>query len=207
MFPNARLDRKEKRWVTLFILSMSLLYIVLIVVIGLILLIVGIYNGLVSSHMHVKEAWADIDVQLKRRFDLIPNLISTIKGSTNFESSTLEKVVEARGKAMQAGTTGEHAVAENMLSGALKSVFALAENYPDLKSNQNFLSLQGELSDTENKIQAARRFYNSNVLEYNTKTKTIPTSFFASMFGFTKSEFFELGADEEAARKPVEVKF
>lgn len=186
---------------------MSLLYIVLAVIIGIVLMLVVMYNGLVASHMHVKEAWADIDVQLKRRFDLIPNLVNTIKGSTNFESSTLEKVVEARGKAMQAGTAGEHAAAENVLTGALKSVFALAENYPDLKSNQNFLSLQNELSDTENKIQAARRFYNSNVLEYNTKVKTIPTSIFANMLGFSEAEFFELGENEGAARNAVEVKF
>lgn len=186
---------------------MSTTYIIIGVLVVIVLIVVGIYNGLVTSRMRVKEAWADIDVQLKRRFDLIPNLVSTIKGSTNFETSTLEKVVEARAKAMQAGTPKEHGAAENMLTGALKSIFALSENYPDLKSNQNFLSLQNELSDTENKIQAARRFYNSNVMEYNTKIQTVPTNIFAKMFSFTESEFFELDESESAAKNPVEVKF
>ena len=186
---------------------MSPLYIVLggIVLIGIVL--IGMYNGLVTLSQHVKEAWADIDVQLKRRYDLIPNLVNTVKGSSNFEASTLEKVVEARSKAMGAGTMAEHKDAENMLSGALKSIFALAESYPDLKSNQNYLALQTELSDTENKIQAARRFYNSNVMAFNTKIKTIPTNLIASSFGFTEVEFFELAEGEEAARNPVEVKF
>lgn len=186
---------------------MTPLYIFIGIAVILVLVIVGMYNGLIRSRLHVKEAWADIDVQLKRRFDLIPNLVNTIKGSTNFESSTLEKVVEARAKAMQAGTPSEHAEAENMLSGTLKSIFALSENYPDLKSNQNFLSLQSELSDTENKIQAARRFYNSNVLEYNTKTEVFPTNIFAKMFSFVAAEFFELAEGESAAKNPVEVKF
>jgi LemA protein len=186
---------------------MSPLYIGIGIAVVLGLVIIGIYNGLITARMRVKEAWADIDVQLKRRFDLIPNLVNTIKGSTNFESSTLEKVVEARAKAMQAGTPKEHGEAENMLTGALKSIFALSESYPDLKSNQNFLSLQTELSDTENKIQAARRFYNSNVMEYNTKIQTVPTNIFAKMFSFTESEFFELDEQNSAARNPVEVKF
>ena len=182
------------------------LYIFIGIIIVLGFVVVGMYNGLIRSRLHVKEAWADIDVQLKRRFDLIPNLVNTIKGSTNFESSTLEKVIEARAKAMQAGTPAEHGVAENQLTGALKSIFALSESYPDLKSNQNFLSLQSELADTENKIQAARRFYNSNVLEYNTKTEVFPTNIFAKMFSFVAAEFFEL-AEGSAAREVVEVKF
>ncbi len=165
------------------------------------------YNSLVTLSQRVKEAWADIDVQLKRRYDLIPNLVSTVKGSSNFESSTLEKVVEARSRAMGAGTTQEHAEAENMLTGALKSIFALAESYPDLKSNQNYLSLQSELSDTENKIQASRRFYNSNVMAYNTKIQTVPSNVIAKMFSFIEKEFFELAEGESAARNPVEVKF
>lgn len=168
---------------------------------------IGMYNGLVTASMRVKEAWADIDVQLKRRYDLIPNLVNTVKGSTNFESSTLEKVVQARAQAMGAHSQKEHADAENMLSGTLKSLFALAENYPDLKSNQNFLSLQSELSDTENKIQAARRFYNGNVMDYNTKLQTVPTNIIAKMFSFKDSEFFELAEGEGAAKNPVEVKF
>lgn len=186
---------------------MTPLYIFIGIAIVLVLVVIGMYNGLVRSRLHVKEAWADIDVQLKRRFDLIPNLINTIKGSTNFETSTLEKVVEARAKAMQAGTPKEHGEAENQLSGTLKSIFALSENYPDLKSNQNFLALQSELADTENKIQAARRFYNSNVNEYNAKTEVFPTNIFAKMFSFIPAEFFELSEGETAARNPVEVKF
>lgn len=185
---------------------MTPLYIFIGIAIVLGLVLVSMYNGLVRSRLHVKEAWADIDVQLKRRFDLIPNLVNTIKGSTNFESSTLEKVIDARAKAMQAGTPSEHGVAENQLTGALKSIFALSESYPDLKSNQNFLSLQSELADTENKIQAARRFYNSNVMEFNAKTETFPTNIFAKMFSFISAEFFEL-AEGEAAKSPVEVKF
>jgi len=186
---------------------MNILFGLLIVVAILVIVPIMMYNSLVTLAQRVINAWADIDVQLKRRYDLIPNLISTVKGSANFESSTLEKVVEARAKAMGAGTTAEHAEAENMLTGALKSIFALAESYPDLKSNQNYLSLQNELSDTENKIQAARRFYNSIVMEYNTKIKVVPSNIIANMFSFTEKESFELGEGEEAARNPVEVKF
>ncbi len=186
---------------------MTTLYIILGILAVVIITVIAIYNGLVTLTQRVKEAWSDIDVQLKRRYDLIPNLVNTVKGSSNFETSTLEKVVEARAKAMGAGTTAEHAAAENMLTGALKSIFALAESYPDLKSNQNYLSLQSELSDTENKIQAARRFYNSNIMAYNTKIKTVPSNIIAGWFSFTEKEFFELAEGEEAARNPVEVKF
>jgi LemA protein len=185
---------------------MTSLYIVLGVLALLILIIVGIYNGLVTAFMRVKEAWSDIDIQLKRRFDLIPNLVNTVKGSTNFESTTLEKVIAARSRAMEAKTPAQAGEADVALRGALNGFFALAESYPDLKSNQNFIALQNELSDTENKIQAARRFYNSVVTDYNTKVQTVPTNIFASMFGYQSSEFFELGGDE-AAREPVEVKF
>ena len=171
------------------------------------LLVVGIYNSLVSASMHVKEAWSDIDVQLKRRYDLIPNLVNTVKGSTNFESSTLEKVIAARSRAMEAKTPSQMGEADAAMRGALNGFFALAESYPDLKSNQNFISLQEELSDTENKIQAARRFYNSVVMDYNTKIKTVPANIFAGMFSYTAAEFFELEGGEEAARQPVEVKF
>ena len=186
---------------------MTPLYIVIGIAIVLVVIVIGMYNSLIALSQRVKESWADIDVQLKRRYDLIPNLVSTVKGSSNFETSTLEKVVEARSKAMGAGTMAEHKDAENMLTGALKSIFALAESYPDLKSNQNYLSLQSELSDTENKIQAARRFYNSNVMAYNTKIQTVPTNIIANMFSFTEKEFFELAEGEDAARNPVEVKF
>jgi LemA protein len=186
---------------------MSPLYIIIGIIVLVIVVLVGMYNGLVTLSQRVKEAWADIDVQLKRRYDLIPNLVNTVKGSSNFESSTLEKVIEARSKAMGAGTMEEHKDAENQITGALKSIFALAESYPDLKSNQNYLGLQNELSDTENKIQAARRFYNSNVMIFNTKIQTVPTNFIAKQFGFSEVEFFELGEGEESARNPVEVKF
>ncbi len=186
---------------------MTPLYIVIGIIVVVAIVVVVMYNGLVTLSQRVKEAWADIDVQLKRRYDLIPNLVNTVKGSSNFETSTLEKVVEARGKAMGAGTVAEHAEAENMISGALKSIFALAESYPDLKSNQNYLALQSELSDTENKIQAARRFYNSNVMAYNTKIQTVPSNIIAKQFNFSEKEFFELTEGEAAARNPVEVKF
>lgn len=190
---------------------MSPLYIVLGIIVLLILVVIFIYNGLVTSRMRVKEAWSDIEVQMKRRFDLIPNLVNTVKGASNFESSTLEKVIQARSNAMQT-TSGNVspatvAQADMALTGALKGFFALAESYPDLKSNANYLSLQGELSDTENKMQAARRFYNSVVTEYNTKIQTVPTNIFANMFSFKEAEFFELGVEDAAAKNPVEVKF
>lgn len=186
---------------------MSPLYIGLGILALLILVVIAIYNGLVTARVRVKEAWSDIDIQLKRRFDLIPNLVNTVKGSTNFESSTLEKVIAARSKAMEARTPGQVGDADMALRGALSGFFALAESYPDLKSNQNFIALQNELSDTENKIQAARRFYNNVVTDYNTKLQTVPTNVFASIFGFKEAEFFELEAGEEAARQPVEIKF
>lgn len=187
---------------------MTPLYIIIGIVIALVLIVIGMYNSLVTLSQQVKNGWADIDVQLKRRYDLIPNLVNTVKGSSNFESDTLEKVITARNSAM--ATTGpnkEHAEAENMLTGALKSIFALSESYPDLKSNQNYLALQSELADTENKIQAARRFYNNIVMAYNTKIQTVPSNIIANMFSFTEKEFFELAEGEEAARNPVEVKF
>lgn len=186
---------------------MSPLYIFIGIAVVVVLLVIGLYNGIVTARMRVKEAWADIDVQLKRRYDLIPNLVNTVKGSANFETSTLEKVIEARAKAMQASTPSQVGEADVAMRGALSGFFALAESYPDLKSNQNFISLQSELSDTENKIQAARRFYNGVVMDYNTKIQTFPTNIFAKMFSFVASEFFELDANEQAAKNPVEVKF
>lgn len=186
---------------------MSPLYIGLGIIAVLALVVIVIYNGLVVARVRVREAWSDIDIQLKRRFDLIPNLVNTVKGSTNFETSTLEKVIAARSRAMEARTPGEIGEADIALRGALNGFFALAESYPDLKSNQNFIALQNELSDTENKIQSARRFYNSVVTDYNTKIQTVPTNIFANTFGFAESEFFELEEGEEAARQPVEVKF
>ena len=180
-------------------------YIILGIVVLIVVWGIAAYNGLVMFKNRAGEAWSDIDVQLKRRYDLIPNLVSTVKGYAAHESGVFEKVTEARSQAMQAGGTAEKAQAENMLSGALKSLFAVAEAYPDLKANQNFLELQRELSDTENKIQASRRFYNGVVMEYNTKIETVPTNIVANMFAFSKREFFEL--DDEAAKQPVKVEF
>lgn len=167
------------------------------------------YNAFVRLNTQTDEAWADIDVQLKRRYDLIPNLIETVKGYAAHESRVFEEVTKARTASMNAEASGDLsklAGAENMLSGALKSLFAVSENYPDLKANQNFLELQRELSDTENKIQAARRFFNSNVMSLNVKTKMFPSNILANIFGFKKREFFDLeGSPEE--RENIKVKF
>lgn len=172
----------------------------------IVLLVIFIYNGLVSLRNRAQEAWADIEVQLKRRYDLIPNLVNTVKGYATHESSVFENVTKARNIAMGAGGMNAKAGAENILTDALKSIFAVAEAYPDLKANQNFLALQNELSDTENKIQAARRFYNANVRDLNTKIEVFPSNMLAKSFGFTQMEFFDL-ADNDIAQKPVEVKF
>lgn len=180
-------------------------WIIIAVVAIVILWLIGTYNSLVLGRNRVKESWSDIDVQLKRRYDLIPNLVETVKGYASHEQGTLDKVIQARAKAMGAQTVAEHAQAENMLSGALKSLFALSENYPQLRAVESFTKLQDELSDTENKIQAARRFYNSNVMTFNTKIETFPNNLIAGPFGFAKSEFFELS--EEAAKEPVKVSF
>ena len=183
------------------------MYIFIGIPILLVLWVVFIYNGFVTLVNRTKEAWADIEVQLKRRYDLIPNLVNTVKGYATHESSAFENVTKARTMAMGAqGPTGAHAEAENMLTGALKSVFAIAEAYPDLKANQNFLALQQELSDTENKIQASRRFYNTNVRDLNIKMESFPSNILAKMFNFSKMEFFDL-ADNDVAQNPVEVKF
>ena len=172
--------------------------------------LVAIYNGFVALVNRAKEAWADIDVQLKRRYDLIPNLVETVKGYAAHERTAFENVTQARAAAMgaeQKGNPADIARTENMLTGALKSLFAVAEAYPDLKANQNFLGLQTELSDTENKIQAARRFYNGNVRDLNTALETFPQNLIGNMFKFAKREFFELGEGEAAAKEPVAVKF
>lgn len=156
------------------------IFIGVIAVVALVVLVM--YNKFVTLSVNAKEAWADIDVQLKRRYDLIPNLVNTVKGYATHESATFEKITEARSKAMQAETPAEKGAAENMLSGTLKSLFAISEAYPELKANQNFLSLQTELSDTENKIQAARRFYNGNVRDLNTALQMFPGNIIAGMF-------------------------
>ncbi|MEI8337939.1 MAG: LemA family protein [bacterium] len=186
---------------------MSITTIILIVVAIIVLWAVFSYNHFVSLANRTKEAWADIEVQLKRRYDLIPNLINTVKGYATHESSVFEKVTEARTAAINAGTPADKSVAENNLAGALKSVFAVAEAYPDLKANQNFLSLQNELSDTENKIQSARRFYNGNVRDLNISIESFPGNVIANTFKFTKMDLFELAENESAAKQPVEVKF
>ena len=174
--------------------------IILVVLVLLVLWVIGIYNKLVSWRNRVDESWSDIDVQLKRRHDLIPNLVNVVKGYAKHEQETLDKVIQARNSAVSAGGPEELAAAENMLTGALKSIFALSEAYPDLKANTNFLELQRELSDTENKVQAARRFYNTNVRTYNTTRETFPTNMIVGMFNFPTREFFEI---EDAAEREV----
>jgi LemA protein len=184
---------------------MITLYIIIAVVAVLGIWAIVMYNRFVALTQRVKEAWADIDVQLKRRYDLIPNLVDTVKGYAAHEQKTLAEVTDMRTRAMSAQTPAEHAEAENMLTGALKSLFAVSENYPDLKANTNFLELQRELSDTENKIQAARRFYNGNVRDLATSLQSFPGNMIGKMFGFTESQYFEL--TEEAAKEPVKVQF
>ena len=182
-------------------------WIVLIIIALLIIWVVAMYNRLVSLMNRTKEAWSDIQVQLKRRYDLIPNLVETVKGYAAHEKNVLEDVTNARTKAMGATAPADKAQAENMLSGALKSLFAVAENYPNLKANDNFLELQRELTDTEDKIQAARRFYNGNVRDLNTAEQVFPTNLFAGMFGFKPMDLFELAESEQAANDPVKVQF
>jgi LemA protein len=187
---------------------MTLIYIVLAVVVIIVLWVVAAYNGFVTLTNRVKEAWSDIDVQLKRRYDLIPNLVETVKGYAAHESGTLTKVTEMRTRAMNATAPADKAAAENMLSGALKSLFAVSESYPDLKANQNFLELQRQLEDTENKLQAARRFYNSVVQDLNTRLQRFPGNMIGNSFGFKSADFFQLGSDEQAAaQQPVKVQF
>jgi len=188
---------------------MTILTILVIILGALLLWGIVAFNGFIASRNHVREAWADIDVQLKRRYDLIPNIIKTVKGYASHEKDTLMQVVEARSRAMNAESTGNVAAtaqAENMLQSTLKTLFALSENYPDLKANANFLELQRELSDTENKIQAARRYYNANVRDYNTKRETVPTNIIASMFGFKEEAFYDL-EESPQEREVVQVDF
>ncbi|MBI4160513.1 MAG: LemA family protein [Candidatus Yanofskybacteria bacterium] len=184
---------------------MNISFVVLIVLVVLALWLAGSFNSLVRSRNRVKESWSDIDVQLKRRYDLIPNLVETVKGYATHEKDVFERVIKARSAAMNAQTVSEHGQAENMLSGALKSLFALSEAYPTLRASENFAKLQDELSDTENKIQAARRFYNTNVLTLNNQIEQVPTNIVAGMFGFKKDVFFEL--ESSAEKEPVKVNF
>ncbi len=187
---------------------MSTTTIILIVVAVLVLWVIAMYNRLVTLVNRAKEAWADIQVQLKRRYDLIPNLVETVKGYAAHESSAFENVTKARAAAMGAGANpAAQAQAENMLSGALKSLFAVSEAYPDLKANQNFLQLQKELGDTEDKIQASRRFYNTTVMSLNTAEQTFPGNIIANSFGFKPMDLFELSGADSAAKDPVKVQF
>lgn len=185
---------------------MSPLLILIIVLIALFLGVIATYNSLVRSRTRTDEAWSDINVQLKRRYDLVPNLLNTVKGYATHESKVFEAVTAARASSISATSVASKAQAENMLTDALKSLFAVAEAYPDLKASQNFTQLQDELVDTEDKIQAARRFYNGNVRDYNIKLHVFPTNLFANMLGFTPRDFFET-EDQAAIEKPVEVKF
>lgn len=182
---------------------MIILWIVVGVVAVLGLFLWATYNSLVKTNVRAEEAWSDITVQMKRRFDLIPNLVKTVKGYAKHEAQTLEKVTKQRANAI-GGSVEETAQTENMISGALKSLFAVAESYPDLKANQNYLQLQDELVDTEDKIQAARRFYNGAVRSLNTKVQMFPTNIFANMLGFKKRDFFEVENQAEV-EKPVDV--
>jgi LemA protein len=188
---------------------MVILYIVLAVVVILGFAIWAIYNGLVKLNVRTEEAWSDISVQLKRRYDLIPNLINTVQGYATHERTVFEAVTEARANALSAKTVTDSAKAENQIQGALKSLFAVSENYPDLKANQGFLDLQSQLVDTEDKIQASRRFYNGMVRDFNTKRKVFPTNIFAKMLGFTTDkDFFEVeGPEAQAIESPVAVDF
>ena len=184
---------------------MTILWIVLIVVGIPLLWVIFSYNKLIRFRNRVQEAWSDIQVQLKRRYNLIPNLVETVKGYMEHEEKVLTKITEARSKAQQAEDVKEQEKAENMLSSTLKSLFAVAEDYPDLKADENFRELQREITDTENKIQAARRFYNTNVRDYNTSIQTFPTNIIANIFGFSEQDLFEIENPEEA--EPVDVEF
>ncbi len=183
---------------------MTVLLIVLAVIAVIVIALIVLYNGLVKLRNRIDNAWAQIDVQLKRRYDLIPNLVETVKGYATHERETLEAVIQARNMAISAQGVGDQAQAENMLSGALKSLFAVSEAYPDLKANQNFLNLQEELTGTEGRIAYARQFYNDTVLRYNTKIQTFPAVVIAGMLRFTEREYFEA---EPESRENVQVSF
>jgi LemA protein len=184
---------------------MTGLVIVLIIIGVVAVAAIGIYNGLITLRNRADNAWAQVDVQLRRRYDLIPNLVETVKGYAKHEREVFQKVTEARTQAMNAGTVAEQGKAENMLSGALKSLFAVVESYPDLKANQNFLMLQEELAGTEGKIAYSRQFYNDTVMKFNTKQQVFPSNVIANMFGFQEKEYFEI--EEPEAKEPVKVEF
>ncbi|RLE01634.1 MAG: LemA family protein [Candidatus Aminicenantes bacterium] len=180
--------------------------VVILIIIGLVLVVgIGLYNRLITLRNRCDNAWAQVDVQLRRRYDLIPNLVETVKGYAQHEREVFEKVTEARAKAINAQTVKEQGEAENLLSGALKSLFAVVENYPELKANQNFLMLQEELAGTESKIAYARQFYNDMVMKFNTKLQVFPSNLIARIFNFAEKDYFEI--EESAAREPVKVSF
>jgi LemA protein len=181
--------------------------IVLVVIVVLALWVIAIYNGLVSMRQRVNQAFADVDVQLRQRHDLIPNLVETVKGYAAHERGTLEDVIKARNAAVAAQSPEQKAAAENVLSGALRQLFVLAEAYPDLKANANFQQLQAELTDIENKIAAARRFFNNAVQEYNTGMQRFPAALFASALGFAPKDYFDLGEDRKTLGEAPQVKF
>ncbi len=186
---------------------MEFLFVILGIIVLLAFIIIGLYNRLVSLRQTCHQAWSDIEVQLKQRQDLVPQLVNTVKGYAAHEKTTFAEVVQARQAAVNAGSPGAQAAAEGMLSQALGKLFALAEAYPDLKANQNFLQLQDQLADVENKIAAARRFYNNSVQEYNTAREQFPAVLIAGPFGFTEREFFEAPEGRDVLQTPVEVQF
>ncbi|MGB7101455.1 MAG: LemA family protein [Xanthobacteraceae bacterium] len=181
--------------------------IVLAVIVVLVVWVISVYNGLVTMRQRVNQAFADVDVQLRQRHDLVPNLVETVKGYAAHERGTLDEVVKARNAAVAAQGPAQQAAAENMLSGALRQLFALSEAYPDLKANANFQALQAELTDIENKIAAARRFFNNAVQEYNTGIQRFPAALFASAFGFASKDFFDLGDERKTLGEAPQVKF
>lgn len=203
-----RRSKAVKSYKFMFLGITTGLWVVVGVAAVVLLWIIAVFNGFVRLRNRVEEAWSDIEVQLKRRTDLIPNIVETVKGYASHEKKVFDDVTEARTRVMNAeqkGDVKQVGQAENMLSGALKTLFAVAENYPDLKANVNFLDLQRELADTENKVQAARRFYNTNVRDLNTKIESFPDNVIAGMFNFKKREFFDI--DEKVEGKPVSIKF
>jgi LemA protein len=185
-----------------------MMWIIIAVIVVIVIALIAMYNGLVRANVRVDEAWSDITVQLKRRADLIPNLVNTVKGYATHEKGVFEQVTEARAQTLSAQSPAEAGKAENQFQAALKSLFAVAEAYPDLKASDNFKELQAELVDTEDKIQASRRFYNGSARDLNTKIKVFPTNIFASMMGFKIRQFFEVDEAEQAnIQKPADVKF
>jgi LemA protein len=184
---------------------MGVLVVFLIIIAAVAIIAVGMYNSLVTLRNRCANAWSTVEVQLRRRYDLIPNLVETVKGYAKHESGVFERVTQARAAAVNAQTVKDQGQAENVLTGALKSLFAVAENYPDLKANQNFLMLQEELAGTEGKVAYARQFYNDNVMKFNMRQQVFPSNIIANMFGFKTKEYFQI--EEEVAKGPVKVSF